>query len=190
MSNKSSMEKTKWITRTALCTALVLLAQVVGKYLLPAGLPIYGPFTLNQLVTGSLVNLILILSAANIGLVSGITVGIISSLLATLLGITAIPFLTPAIALGNAIIAAIAWFFLGKFTAKGMHAAGVILGAGAKCAFLWVSVPFILSLLPNIKEQQTAAMTIMFSWPQFVTAVIGGIIALVVYNPLKKAVSR
>lgn len=44
-------EKVKWITRTALCTALVLLAQIVGR-MLPAGAVIAGPFSINQLVTG------------------------------------------------------------------------------------------------------------------------------------------
>ncbi|MFR9190814.1 MAG: hypothetical protein ACLVL7_11780 [Anaerotruncus massiliensis (ex Togo et al. 2019)] len=67
-------EKVKWITRTALCTALVLLAQIVGR-MLPAGAVIAGPFSINQLVTGSLVNLVLILAAASVGLWSGVACG-------------------------------------------------------------------------------------------------------------------
>lgn len=106
-------EKVKWITRTALCTALVLLAQIVGR-MLPAGAVIAGPFSINQLVTGSLVNLVLILAAASVGLWSGVACGVVSSILAALLGMTPVPFIVPAIALGNAVIAAAAWFFLGK----------------------------------------------------------------------------
>lgn len=79
--------KVKWITRTALCTALVLLAQIVGK-MLPAGAVIAGPFSINQLVTGSLVNLVLILAAASVGLWSGVACGVVSSILAALLGMT------------------------------------------------------------------------------------------------------
>ena len=84
--------KIKWITRTALCTALVLLAQMIGK-LLPAGAVIAGPFSLNQLITGSLVNLVLILAAASAGVWSGVTCGVISSILAALLGMTPVPSL-------------------------------------------------------------------------------------------------
>ncbi len=133
-------EKVKWITRTALCTALVLLAQIVGR-MLPAGAVIAGPFSINQLVTGSLVNLVLILAAASVGLWSGVACGVVSSVLAALLGMTPVPFIVPAIALGNAVIAAAAWFFLGKSHGTGRRAAGVLVGAGAKCAALWLTVP-------------------------------------------------
>lgn len=121
-------EKVKWITRTALCTALVLLAQIVGR-MLPAGAVIAGPFSINQLVTGSLVNLVLILAAASVGLWSGVACGVVSSILAALLGMTPVPFIVPAIALGNAVIAAAAWFFLGKSHGTGRRAAGVLVGA-------------------------------------------------------------
>ena len=155
--------KIKWITRTALCTALVLLAQMIGK-LLPAGAVIAGPFSLNQLITGSLVNLVLILAA--------------------LLGMTPVPFIVPAIALGNAVIAAAAWFFFTRFNGIGIRAAGVVLGAAVKCAVLWLTVPTLLGILPDIPPKQVQMLSVMFSWPQFVTAMIGGMLALIVYPAL------
>ena len=45
----------RWITRTALGVALVVVAQLLGK-VIPAGAVIAGPFSVTQLVTGSLVN--------------------------------------------------------------------------------------------------------------------------------------
>ncbi|WP_308754207.1 ECF transporter S component [uncultured Anaerotruncus sp.] len=178
--------KVKWITRTALCTALVLLAQIIGK-LLPAGAVIAGPFSLNQLVTGSLVNLVLILAAASVGLWSGVACGVISSILAALLGMTPVPFIVPAIALGNAVIAVAAWFFFGKSDGTGLRVAGVLVGAGAKCAVLWLTVPAILGMLPNVPPKQVQMLSIMFSWPQFVTALAGGALALAVYPSLRRA---
>ena len=44
-----------WVTRTALGVALVVVAQLLGK-VIPAGAVIAGPFSVTQLVTGSLVN--------------------------------------------------------------------------------------------------------------------------------------
>ena len=180
-------EKVKWITRTALCTALVLLAQIVGR-MLPAGAVIAGPFSINQLVTGSLVNLVLILAAASVGLWSGVACGVVSSILAALLGMTPVPFIAPAIALGNAVIAAAAWFFLGKSHGTGRRVAGVLVGAGAKCAALWLTVPAILGMLPNVPPKQAQMLSVMFSWPQFVTALAGGALALAVYPALSRAV--
>ena len=48
-----------WITRTALGVALVVVAQLLGK-VIPAGAAIAGPFSVTQLVTGSLVNCVLL----------------------------------------------------------------------------------------------------------------------------------
>lgn len=132
--------KIKWITRTALCTALVLLAQMIGK-LLPAGAVIAGPFSLNQLITGSLVNLVLILAAASAGVWSGVTCGVISSILAALLGMTPVPFIVPAIAIRQCCDRGSAWFFFTRFNGIGIRAAGVVLGAAVKCAVLWLTVP-------------------------------------------------
>ncbi len=175
--------KIKWITRTALCTALVLLVQMIGK-LLPAGVVIAGPFSLNQLITGSLVNLVLILAAASVSAWSGVTCGLISSILAALLGMTPVPFIVPAIALGNAVIAVAAWFFFKELKGTGMRVTGVVLGAAAKCAVLWLTVPALLRILPDIPSKQVQMLSVMFSWPQFVTAIIGGILALTVYPAL------
>ena len=92
----------RWITRTALGVALVVVAQLLGK-VIPAGAVIAGPFSVTQLVTGSLVNCVLFVFTATTGIWSGVAIGILSSVLATLIGIgPAIPAVTPVIACGNA----------------------------------------------------------------------------------------
>ena len=75
-----------WVTRTALGVALVVVAQLLGK-VIPAGAVITGPFSVTQLVTGSLVNCVLFVFTATTGIWSGVAIGILSSVLATLIGI-------------------------------------------------------------------------------------------------------
>ena len=55
----------QFIARTAIGIALVILAQLIGK-LLPAGAVIAGPFSVTQLVTGSLVNCVLFVFTAQV----------------------------------------------------------------------------------------------------------------------------
>ena len=85
--------------------ALVVVAQLLGK-VIPAGAAIAGPFSVTQLVTGSLVNCVLFVFTATTGIWSGVAIGILSSVLATLVGIgPAVPAVTPVIACGNAVLA-------------------------------------------------------------------------------------
>ena len=53
----------RFICQTALGIALVVLAQLLGK-LFPAGAVVIGPLSLSQLITGSLVNCVLFVFAA------------------------------------------------------------------------------------------------------------------------------
>ena len=76
----------QFIARTAIGIALVILAQLIGK-LLPAGAVIAGPFSVTQLVTGSLVNCVLFVFTAQAGILSGVIIGFLSSILASLIGI-------------------------------------------------------------------------------------------------------
>lgn len=186
----NSQKQTLWITRTGLLLALVLAAQFLGK-LIPGGAALLGPLSLTQLVTGSLVNLLLVLAAAVTGTLSGVVIGVLSALLATLLGVgPPFPQISPVIAVANALLVLFAGLFfrLGqKRGGRALTACGLVLAAAVKCAFLWLTVPFALSLIPEIKEAQLKALSLMFSWPQFVTAVAGSLLALLVLPSLRRA---
>lgn len=189
-----TISTTKWVTRTGLLLALIVVAQVIGKMIPPMAV-IFGPFNVSQLITGSLVNLILIISTVTVGLWSGIAVGVLSSILATLLGIGPIfPIITPAIATGNVILVIIIHFFFkaasAKQNGKPIQIGGIVTAAIVKCGFLWVTVPALFQLIPEIKPPQAKMLTIMFSWPQGVTAIVGGILALLVLPAVKKALDR
>ncbi len=176
-----------WVTRTALGVALVVVAQLLGK-VIPAGAALVGPFSATQLVTGSLVNCVLFVFTATTGIWSGVAIGILSSILASLVGVgPAIPAVTPVIACGNAVLAVVFGLLHGKEWNFPRWAASAVAAAVVKCAFLWVCVPFVLGLLSGVPEKQVAAVSIMFSWPQGVTALIGGVLAMLVLPRLRKS---
>lgn len=177
----------RWVTRTALGVALVVVAQLLGK-LLPAGAVITGPFSVTQLVTGSLVNCVLFVFTATTGIWSGVAIGILSSVLATLIGIgPAIPAVTPVIACGNAVLAAVFGLLHGREWQFGRWAFAAVVAAVVKCAFLWICVSFVLGLLSGVAEQQVKMLSIMFSWPQGLTALIGAALALTILPRLLKS---
>ena len=174
-----------WVTRTALGVALVVVAQLLGK-VIPAGAVIAGPFSVTQLVTGSLVNCVLFVFTATTGIWSGVAIGIISSALAALIGIgPAVPAVTPVIACGNAVLVVLLGLLHGRWS-FGRWAFAAAVAAAAKCAFLWICVPAVLQLLSGVPEAQVKALGIMFSWPQGLTALIGGALALVILPRLGK----
>lgn len=167
-----------WITRTAMFIALLIVVQFATKSI---GMP--------TLVTGSLVNLILIASVMTCGFSSGLTVAVISPVFAMLLGIGSIWILIPFIALGNFILILL-WYVLGKRVFKDkLVGYFVALVAGAACKFLvlYLSIVQILIPLLNLPEKQAAVISATFSFPQLFTALIGGAIAIMLLPIIKKA---
>ena len=159
--------------------------KLLGK-VIPAGAVIAGPFSVTQLVTGSLVNCVLFVFTATTGIWSGVAIGIISSALAALIGIgPAVPAVTPVIACGNAVLVVLFGLLHGRWS-FGRWAFAAVVAAAAKCAFLWICVPAVLQLLSGVPEAQVKALGIMFSWPQGLTALIGGALALVILPRLGK----
>ena len=170
--------KVLWITQTAVLTALLIVTQAVTASL--------G----NTLVTGSMVNLILIVAVMLAQLSSGLTVAAISPIFAKFLGIGPLWSLIPFIVIGNMVLVWV-WHLLGnrKF---GKPAIGYIIAlvAAAIGKFLalyigvvQIAVPYLLQL----PDPQAVAISGMFSIPQLVTASIGGALAVIILPLLKKA---
>ncbi len=173
------MKKTLWITRTAVLIAMLILLQGVTK----AG---------GQFVTGSCVNAVLAVAVLFSGLWSGVTVAVISPFLAFLLGIgpQLLP-IVPAIAVGNVIYVLILHFLCGKKNLP-IWRQGIGLVSAAACKFLalYLIVVQLLCRVLTLPEKQVATFTAMFSWPQLVTALIGGVVALLIVPTLHKAFRR
>ncbi|MDR2939715.1 MAG: hypothetical protein LBV08_05270 [Clostridiales bacterium] len=170
-----------WVTHTAVFIALLIVMQMVTA---PLG---------NTLVTGSIVNLLLIISVMVSGYPSGLAVAVISPALAKFFGIGPLWGLIPFIVLGNITLVSIWYFIAGK--ANGFkirnYTFTLVVAAVAKFLVLYIGIvrialPFIL----NLPEQQSAVISGMFSIPQLFTALVGGATATAALPLLKNALSK
>lgn len=171
--------KIKWITQTAIFIALLVVLQYVTK---PMG----------QFVTGSAVNLVLIVATIICGLYSGLTVAAISPFFAFMLGIgPKMIQLVPAIAIGN-IVLVLAWYFIPKLLKENCivcNIATAVIAAVLKFGFLYLCiVKFIIPIILKLPEKQAAVLSASFGVSQLITALIAGGIAVIVLPILKKAV--
>lgn len=174
-----------WITETAGMLALLVALQALTK---PMG----------QLVTGSFVNAVLAVTALVAGLSSGITVAVISPVLAYLLGIAPQILTVPAIMVGNTLYVVLLALIVGKSSKKPVMIAGWIGAAAAKFAALYAIVVWLIcgvlseGLLASgtMKPPMLQALPAAFSWMQLVTALIGGAAALLIVPVLRKALRK
>ena len=176
MNNKKSIY---WLTHTALFIALLIVLQAVTA---PMG---------NILITGTIVNLLLIVSVMTCGAASGLSVGVISPILAKFFGIGPLWILIPFIAAGN-IALILFWHVIGN-SGKGQkyisYLTALITGAAAKFLVLYVGiVKLAVPLFLNLPPQQATVISRMFSVPQLFTALGGGILAIMILPALKKAI--
>ncbi len=172
-------KRTLWITRTAIFIALLIVLQAATA---PLG---------NVFITGAIVNMLLIISVMTCGFASGFSVAVISPVIAKLIGIGPLWILIPFIAAGN-IMLVLLWHFVGNRKVKHRYAAyiaALITAAIAKFFVLYVGIVQIaVPLLLGLPEQQAKVISNMFSFTQLITALSGGIIAVMILPSLKKAV--
>ncbi|MDR2899880.1 MAG: hypothetical protein LBU94_06175 [Clostridiales bacterium] len=168
-----------WITRTGVFCALLIIIQAATSLFA------------NTLITGSLVNLMLITSVLINGLGSGVAVALISPILARLFGIGPLWSLIPCIMLGNLTLILCWHFILGKmrFSMNVSRILALIVGAGLKFAVLYISIVMItIPMFLNLPPQKAAVISATFSVAQFFTATVGGILALIIVPIVKSAI--
>ena len=165
-----------WVTETAVMLALLIVLQWATK-------------PLGQIVTGSCVNAVLVAAVLLGGLWCGLTVAVISPFCAFLLGIgPQLIAISPAIALGNAVLVLVLHFVYGKTVWR--RALAWLGAAVAKSAVLYLVVVQLLCRVLPLKQPQIDTFTAMFSAPQLVTALIGGGLVLLIMPALKKALNK
>lgn len=162
---------TKTITRTAILIALLIALQAATR---PLG---------NQFVTGSCVNLVLAVAAMLCGIWSGVIVALVSPFFAYFLGISPQLWLAPAIACGNAVYVVVIALLSKKLSNSAGGAIGVVAAAVCKFVTLYLVVVKLFIPMGNLPAKVAA----QFSWPQLVTALIGGFITLAIVPTIKKA---
>jgi ABC-type Co2+ transport system permease subunit len=175
-------QRALWITQTGVFLAILIVAQALTR---PLG---------NQFVSGSINNMLFILAVMLIGLTSAVVVSVISPIIATIIGIgPVLPPLIPVIIAGN-IVLVVLWYFIAlrqPERSKPREIAALVVASFTKFLVLYVGivllvVPFLLGL----PEPRASAVSALFSWPQLVTASIGGVIAMLIYTPLLKALPK
>lgn len=170
--------KTRFITRTALLLAVAIAFQLLGRVL--------GPY--NNFIVGPVVNAVLIIATAIAGFWSGAAIAVIAPLVSAFTNKAAIAPLilafSPFIILGNVIIVA-AFHFLKKKSKIAAIAVGALLKAG----FLYAAISIFTSLV-KMPSKFATTLTNLFSWPQLITAAIGGAIALAVLAALYKSLNN
>lgn len=171
------------ITETAALLAMLIVLQWVTK-------------PLGQIVTGSCVNTVLAVSVLLVGLGSGMTVALVSPVCAYLLGIAPNLVAVPAIMAGNAVFVLLLKLLAGKPLWRKL--AAWLAAAAGKFAVLYALVVVLIcgplsgTLMEAglMKKPMIAVMTASFSWPQLITALIGGGLALTLVPILKKATRK
>ena len=179
-------KKIRWITETAVMLALLVCLQALTK---PMG----------QLVTGSCVNTVLAVAALVGGLNCGLVVALCSPVLAYLLGIAPQILTVPAIMVGNTVFVVLLSWIADK-TGKNIvrQVIAWVAAAAAKFAALYAIVVWLIcgvlseNLLASgtLKAPMLKALPATFSWPQLITALIGGAVALIITPVLRKALHK
>ena len=133
---------------------------------------VFAPLAHNQIITGSLVNAALFITAATLGLEGAILISLLPSLFALATGTLplALAPLIPFIILSNILLVLV--FVALK---KTNYVFGIFSAAVLKFIFLAAVSSWAINFLFTGKLIKTAAL--MLSWPQLITALIGGALA-------------
>ena len=183
--------KIQWITRTAVMLALLICLQWVGSFV-PEQMT-------RQLLTGTMVNCVLAVTVLVAGLSSGITVALISPVCAFLFGIAPNFVTVLPIMLANVCYVVLLWLLSGKI----WKLAALVSAACVKFAVLYVLVVQVICNLASpvllgkqlgdtvlLAPPMLKMLPTMFTWPQLITALTGGALALLIVPMLRKALKK
>jgi len=150
-------------------------------FLVLTSISILAPFFGNQLITGSLVNAILFLGTALLGLQAGIFLAFLPSLFALSVGLLppALLPMIPFIIVGNIILIVVS-----HISSRINDYMRIFLASLLKFLFLFSFSSVMVKSL-NIPSQ----IAVMMSWPQFLTALMGGIFAFLFLNIYKEKIN-
>ena len=173
-------DKIKWITRSAAAIALIIVVQFATARL--------G----QQLLTGSLVNLILALMALLFGGSVAAVAAAVSPFVAYQLGITAQILVVPAIAVGNLIYVLVIALIVKLLKRKKPTetACGLIaVIAAAVCKFVIQYLLIVKWIAPAfLPAKALPVMAVNFGVMQLFTACIGGVLACLICAVVAKGV--
>jgi hypothetical protein len=166
----------RFITRTALLLAVTVVCQMLRPLITLPGLG-------STFVIGSLVNASLAVSSAVVGIWGGIVISVVAPIIAFMQNHIQFVWLIPIVAAGNIILVVLfGWYYKkNRWMAMGLSSALKALGL-----YMMVKVTVGVLMIP---EGPAKMISLMFSWPQFVTAAIGGALASLILRALPKTIS-
>ncbi len=173
-------ERIKWITRGGAAIALIIAVQLITKSL--------G----QQLITGSLVNLVLAVSTLLFGWKVGAAAAVVSPFIAYFLGINAQIAVVPAIAAGNltyVIVIALAAKLLKGVKLPELFRNLIAVAAAAVCKFGIQYLLIVKWIAPAfLPAKAQALMAVNFGVIQLFTACIGGVLACLIVPMVGKGI--
>ncbi len=181
----------KQLAQTALLLALCIISQYFKN--------------LSVYITGPIVNAILVIATLAVGLTSGIIISIIAPITAFFFTgsplMAAVPAMFPIIMVSNCILVFFTYYFQKKLAFNFHLEAGLVIGSIVKAIFLGITVVWII--LPNFSDQIAtklpkpealpkflATAKITFSVTQLITALIGCLLAWLIWLRLKTMINK
>lgn len=184
-------KKILWITETAVLLALLVALQAITK-------------PLGQIVTGSCVNTVLAIAALLVGISGGVTVALVSPVCAFLLGIAPNFVTVLPIMLGNTCFVVLLRLIAGENDKTAWREpVALLVAAATKFGILYLLVVKVICGIASgallgkklgdvvvLAPPMLKMLPAMFSWPQLITALIGGAVALLIVPQLRKALHK
>jgi hypothetical protein len=166
------------LTKTTINKDLSLRISQFSFFLV---LMVFAPLIGNQFITGTIVNALLLISSIVLGIQAAFLLAFLPSIFSLLAGTlpAVLAPMIPFIIMGN-----ILFVFVFNKLFKGNYWLGAVSGSLLKFIMLFVASNFLIQFF--IKQSVASKIAIMMSWPQFVTAILGSLIAYFVYKLIKK----
>jgi hypothetical protein len=138
-------------------------------------------FVHSQWLTGPFINALLLLTCVLVGPMEAVVLGLVPSTVALSNGLLPLPLapMIPFIMISNAIFVAVFYYLYKK-----SFSVGILIGAFLKFLFLFGVSTFLAQSL--LSETFLPKVALIMSWPQFVTALLGGVFAFVILKFFKK----
>ncbi|MCX6790689.1 MAG: iron hydrogenase [Candidatus Gribaldobacteria bacterium] len=161
------------------------LAITLTTFTALLAIAVTAPLIHHQIITGTIVNAVLFISASLLGWQMAVAIGVLPSLIALLAGTLPLPLalMIPFIIVSNTLL--VLSFYLLKN--KNVFL-GILTSSFLKFIFLASMGQILIHLI--LKESTNSNLALMMSWPQLVTALLGGLLAFATISLHKKNADR
>lgn len=135
----------------------------------------FAPLINNQIITGTIVNASLLIAVVLLGMRGAVLLCFLPSLASLLFGLLPMVMapMVPFIIFGN-----IALVYIFNLLSEKNYFLGLVPAALVKFSFLFLVSNFLISFF--IKQPVADKIAVMMSYPQLITALIGGVVAYLV----------